>query len=154
MQLFWVGGGIYSDIGSKWSKKMKSFILLLDYLDFCCSVSKLCQTLLLIPQAVAYQAPLSMGIPRQKYWSGLPFPSPEDLPNPRIEPMFLALAGRFFTTESPEKHLLQLGLVNSELLSPIPYELAYSSFQSCSFPTNSFIIFQRAQTCPHTLNLS
>ena len=49
MQLFWVGGGIYSDIGSKWSKKMKSFILLLDYSDFCCSVSKLCQTLLVIP---------------------------------------------------------------------------------------------------------
>ena len=35
---------------------------------------------------VAYQAPWSMGFSRQEYWSGLPFPSPEDLPNPGIEP--------------------------------------------------------------------
>ena len=35
---------------------------------------------------VAYQAPLSMGFSRQEYWSGLPFPSPGDLPNPGIEP--------------------------------------------------------------------
>ena len=35
---------------------------------------------------VAYQAPPSMGFSRQEYWSGLPFPSPEDLPNPGIEP--------------------------------------------------------------------
>ena len=34
----------------------------------------------------AYQAPPSMGFSRQEYWSGLPFPSPGDLPNPRIEP--------------------------------------------------------------------
>ena len=34
---------------------------------------------------VAYQAPLSMGFSRQEYWSGLPFPSPGDLPNPVIE---------------------------------------------------------------------
>ena len=45
---------------------------------------------------VAHQAPLSMGFSRQKYWSGLPFPSPMDLPNPGIEPMSLALSGRFF----------------------------------------------------------
>ena len=35
---------------------------------------------------VAYQAPLSMGFSRQEYWSGLPFSSPGDLPDPRIEP--------------------------------------------------------------------
>ena len=46
----------------------------------------------------AFQAPLSIGFPRQEYWSGLPFPSPEDLPDPRIEPECPALAGRFFTT--------------------------------------------------------
>ena len=34
---------------------------------------------------VACQVPLSMGFSRQEYWSGLPFPSPEDLPNPGIE---------------------------------------------------------------------
>ena len=49
---------------------------------------------------VAHQAPLSMGFSRQEYWSGLPFPTPRDLPNPGIEPEFLkspALAGGFFT---------------------------------------------------------
>ena len=52
------------------------------------------------PWTAAHQAPLSMGFPRQEYWSGLPFPSPEDLPDPGIEPTSPApptLAGRFFT---------------------------------------------------------
>ena len=53
------------------------------------------------PWAVAHKAPLSMGLPRQKYWSGLPFPSPGDLPHPWMEPASPALAGRFFTTELP-----------------------------------------------------
>ena len=50
------------------------------------------------------QAPLSMGFLRQEYWSGLPFPPPEDLPDPGIRPRSLvspALASRFFTTVSP-----------------------------------------------------
>ena len=38
------------------------------------------------PWTVAYQAPLSMGFSRQEYWSGLPFPSPGDLPDPGIKP--------------------------------------------------------------------
>ena len=52
------------------------------------------------PWTVASQASLSMGFPRQVYWSGLPFPSPGDLPNPGMEPTSLmspALAGRFFS---------------------------------------------------------
>ena len=69
----------------------------------------LCQTLFVIPWAVAYQAPLSMGFPRQKHWSGLPFHLPGDLPNPGIKPASLALpalAGGFFTTEPPGKSAL------------------------------------------------
>ena len=42
-----------------------------------------------------------MEIPRQEYWSGLPFPSPGDLPDPGIEPTSPALVGGFFTTEPP-----------------------------------------------------
>ena len=42
--------------------------------------------LFVTPWTVAYHAPLSMGFSRQEYWSGLPFPSPEDLPTPGIEP--------------------------------------------------------------------
>ena len=43
------------------------------------------------PWTVACQAPLSMGFSRQEYWSGLPFPSPGDLPDPGIEPRSPAL---------------------------------------------------------------
>ena len=43
------------------------------------------------PWMVAYQAPTSMGFSRQEYWSGLPFPSPGDLPNPGIKPRSPAL---------------------------------------------------------------
>ena len=53
--------------------------------------------------AVARQASLCMGFPRQEYWSGLPFPSPGDLPDPGIKPAPPALAGGFFTPESPGK---------------------------------------------------
>ena len=49
------------------------------------------------------QAPLSMGFPKQEYWSGFPFPSPRDLPEPGIEDTSPALAGGFFTTELPGK---------------------------------------------------
>ena len=45
-----------------------------------------CVRLFETPWAIAYQAPPSMGFSRQEYWSGLPFPSPGDLPDPGIEP--------------------------------------------------------------------
>ena len=55
---------------------------------------------------------LSMGFPRQEYWSGLPFPSPGDLPKPGIEPTSLvsplALAGGFFTSRATEETLFIL----------------------------------------------
>ena len=55
--------------------------------------------LFVTPWTVAHQPPLTMESPRQEYWSGLPFPSPGNLPDPGIEPMSRALAGRFFTIE-------------------------------------------------------
>ena len=61
------------------------------------------------PWTVAHQAPLSMGLSQQEYWSGLPFPTPGDLPNPGIEPvssMAPVLAGRSFTNEPPGKPLI------------------------------------------------
>ena len=56
----------------------------------------------------ACQAPLSMGLSQARMFSGLPFRSPGDLPDPRIKPKSPALAGGFFTTEPPGKplHLL------------------------------------------------
>ena len=49
-------------------------------------VAQLCPTLCDPIDCKAYNTPLSMGFSRQEYWSGLPFSSPEDLPNPGIEP--------------------------------------------------------------------
>ena len=58
------------------------------------------------PWTVAHLASLSMGFPKQEYWSGLPFPTLGDLPDPRIKPMSPAFAGGFFTTELPEKPIV------------------------------------------------
>ena len=58
-----------------------------------------CVWLFVTPWTIAHQALLSMGFPRQEYWSGLPFPSPGDLPDLGIKPVSPALAGRFFTAE-------------------------------------------------------
>ena len=52
---------------------------------------------------MACQAPLSMGFSRQEYWSGLPCPPPEDLPNPVIEPRSLALHADYLASEPPGK---------------------------------------------------
>ena len=73
---------------------------------YCCRlVTKSCLTFA-TPRTVAHQAAVSMGFLRHGYWSGLPFPSPGDLPNPGIEPVCPALTGRFFPTEPPGKPLL------------------------------------------------
>ena len=60
------------------------------------------------PWSVAHQAPLSMGFSRREYWSGLPFPSPGDIPDPGIESVSLITpvsAEGFFTTSTPWKLL-------------------------------------------------
>ena len=68
---------------------------------FCMLSHSSCVQLFVTLWKVACQAPLSMGFSRQEYWSGLPCPSLEELPNPGIKPVSLpspALAGGFFTT--------------------------------------------------------
>ena len=54
------------------------------------------------PRTVAHQAPLSVGFSRQEYWSGLPFPSPEDLPNPD-RTWVSGVAGKFFIIGATRK---------------------------------------------------
>ena len=55
------------------------------------------------PLTVAYQAPPSMGFSRQEYWSGVPVPSPGDLPDPGIEPGSPAFQADALTSEPPGK---------------------------------------------------
>ena len=64
-----------------------------------------CVWLFATPWTVAYQAP-SMRFSRQEYWSGLPFPSPEDLPDTGIEPGFPALQADALPSEPPGKPLV------------------------------------------------
>ena len=68
----------------------------------CGLVAKLCLTFV-TPLTVAHQAPQSIGFSRQKYWSGLPFPFPGDLPNPGIKPRSPALQANSLLTELPGK---------------------------------------------------
>ena len=65
------------------------------------------------PSTVACQAPLSMKFSRQEYWSGLPFPSPGDLPNQGVEPMSHALQADALPSEPPGK---PLGRLNAQEL--------------------------------------
>ena len=60
------------------------------------------------PWTIVIQAPLPMGFPRQEYWSGLPFSSPGDLPNPRIEPGSPALQTDSLPSEPPGKPMITL----------------------------------------------
>ena len=67
----------------------------------CESIS--CVWLFATPWYVAHQTPLSVEFSKQEYWSGLPFPSPEDLPEPGIEPWFPALWADSLPAEPPGK---------------------------------------------------
>ena len=70
--------------------------------------------LLVTTWTVTHQAPLSVGFSRQAYWSGLPFPTPGDLPDPGIKPGSPVLIGRFFITVPPEKpRLFQLQVLSN-----------------------------------------
>ena len=74
----------------------------LPYHMLCAKLLQSCVILCNPMDYIACQAPLSMGISRQEYWSGLPCPSPRDLPNPGTEPTSLTspLADGFFTTSA------------------------------------------------------
>ena len=75
-------------------------------MEVSCLVAKSCPTLC-DPITVAHQVSLFMGFPRQEYWSGLPFPSPGDVPGPGMEPESPVLTGWLFTTEPPGKPIEQ-----------------------------------------------
>ena len=64
-----------------------------------------------VDRHIAHQAPLSMGFHRKEYWSGLPFPSPRDLPNPGIKPVSPALQADSLPTKLPGKPSPAIGYV-------------------------------------------
>ena len=69
------------------------------------------------PGTAAYQAPPSMGFSRQEYWSGSPFPSPGDLPNPGIKPRSPTLQAGALTSEPPGKPYVRSVQIEMELVA-------------------------------------
>ena len=88
----------YSYQKKKTSSKVSRIMFL-----YISEVAQSCPTLCDPMDCVAYQAPLSMGFSRQYYWSGLPFPSPVDLPHPGMEPRSPALQTDTLLSEPPGK---------------------------------------------------
>ena len=72
--------------------------------------------LFVTPWTVAYQAPPSMGFSKQEYWSGFPFPSPGDLPDPGITPGSPAVQADALTSEPPGKPQSESRSVVSDFL--------------------------------------
>ena len=93
------------------------------------------------PWTVAHQAPLSMGFSRQEYWSGLPFPSPRDLPNPAIEPRSPALQTLIVETfiSSQGDFTVLLDVLCCERMPESPLFQAMSS-------TRNMVVFQVHET--------
>ena len=80
------------------------------------------------PWTVAYQAPPSMGFSRQEYWSGLPFPSPGDLPDSGIEPRSPALQADALPFEPPGRLYLKLSTLQTEPTLLCGYSLSPVTF--------------------------
>ena len=114
------------------------------YSSPCCMHAHLCPTLC-NPTDCNPQAPLFMGFCRQEYWSGLPFPTPGDLPDPGIKPESPVFAGRFFTTEPPGKPIVHLNylqfMCQLYLNKSGENENWDSEFALSSLPTWSFFSF-------------
>ena len=107
--------------------------------------------------AIAFQGPLSMGFSRQEYWSGLPFPSLRDLPDPGIEPASLtspALTCGFFTTAPPGEstgrssqrsqerggcHLLKVMLSITTFLQASPWSCPSEALRPCGQGLGEFL---------------
>ena len=103
----------------------------------CCEVMHMmssfsCVQLFATLCTIACQAPLSLGFPRQEYWSGLPFPPPGYLPDPGIQPASPALAGGAFPSEH-QGSLLLLSRFSRVRLSATPRTVAYQSPLSVGF---------------------
>ena len=90
--------------------------------------------LFVIPWTVAYQAPLSREFSRQEYWSGLPFPSPGDLPHSGIKPASPALQGDSLPAEPPRSWYLNIICPRENSLGFHPVSPAANPCFSPNFP--------------------
>ena len=117
-------GGMKGDGGLKCSKHVYS-------------VAYLCLTFFVTSWTIAHQAPLSMGFSRQEYWSGLPFPSPGDLPDPGLQHRSPALQADSLQSEPCELGYPQLkddATEGTERVSNLTRvtELEFGSISDCA----------------------
>ena len=103
-----------------------------------------CVQLFGTPWAVAYQAPLSMKFSRQEYWSGLPHPSPGDLPDPGIEPRSPALQADALPSEPPGRYRRLLWV--SQALNFLEYHFK-KLYQGNTFSAVTEIIWSIYRIC-------
>ena len=111
----------------------------------CAQLLQLCLTLCNSMDCIANRAPLSTGCSWQEYWSGLPFSSPGDLPNPGIEPRYPTLQAGSIPSEPPGKpklditeHQLKQGLIHLRHKVMIPF---------CMGPTETYILVREEGLC-------
>ena len=90
------------------------------------------------PWTVAYQAPLSTGFSRQEYRSGLPLPSPGDLPDPRIELRSPTFQADTLTSESPGKPKVKVKSLSPIWLFATPWTAAYQAPPSTGFSRQEY----------------
>ena len=104
--------------------------------------------LFVTPWTIAYRAPRSMEFSRQEYWSGLPFPSPGDLPNPGIEPGSPALQADALPSEPAGKLIASNICFISDFIFFIFWQLIFNYFpftSNCSLLMISCFFFLRLQ---------
>ena len=120
---------------------------------FACVCGLSCFRLFTTPWTVAHQAPLSMGFPRQDYWSGLPFPLPGDLPKPGIKPSLLCLPHcRQIVFLSHQRSLISLLSHQRSLIYLLIYYSLPPSLSSFS-PFCSPSFFALSKSASQTKNL-
>ena len=105
--------------------------------------------LFVTPWTVAHQAPLSMEFSRQEYWSGLPFLSPGDLPNPGIRPWSPVLQGDSLPSEPPGKPssvlLMHFSLISAQLLMDLiqGFFFFFPSIACKTFSLQTWVLYFR-----------
>ena len=104
-QVSHIAGGFFTSWATR-EAQTENYLTAATELIWVVLVNQLCLTLFETPWTVARQATLSTEFSRQEYWSGLPFPSPKDLPNPGIKPRSPALQIDSLPSESPGKHFI------------------------------------------------
>ena len=141
---------------SPWILHVSTDIIILPWLDILCFLEVVCLVLLFwwlscvqrfcVPMDCSPSGSSPMEFPRQEYWSGLPFPSPEDLPNSGIKSVFPTLTSGFFITEPPREAQFACLLFPISILTYTETDKIIPVFQRqiwMPFYENTFIVWRR-----------